>query len=127
VSHHEAWFERFEDDESQMSWVVLDSRHRVVGSVSIYDIDTQAGTAKFGRLMASQTLARPHRLGKSLSRFAIHSAECIGLHRLTLDVFETNQRAIALYRSLGFSQTGIRDRQLHMTLKLEHHAITFTN
>ena len=42
---------------------------------------------------------------------AIEWAETQGIEKLTTDTFSTNLRARALFRKVGFVETGVRQRQ----------------
>jgi RimJ/RimL family protein N-acetyltransferase len=46
-------------------------------------------------------------MGKNLLRESLVWADSTGIKKVTLNVLETNDRAIALYRRLGFVQEGI--------------------
>jgi hypothetical protein len=45
-------------------------------------------------------------LGKAMMEAGIRWARSVGIHKLTLGVFATNERALALYRKLGFEEEG---------------------
>ncbi len=45
-----------------------------------------------------------------MMRFAFHE---LGLHRIELEVFETNLRAIKTYRALGFVEEGVRRESIY--------------
>ena len=49
-------------------------------------------------------------LGRRLADEAIRAARQAGIERVELDVFASNEPAIALYRSLGFTTEGIKRR-----------------
>ena len=51
-------------------------------------------------------------LGRRLLETAIDWARAVGLSKLSLSVFTSNERAIGLYRSLGFEDEGVRRRQV---------------
>lgn len=53
-------------------------------------------------------------LGRQLLEVAVDWAAAVGLAKLTLAVFTTNARAIALYRSLGFAEEGMRRGQIRL-------------
>ena len=50
--------------------------------------------------------------GRALMETAIDWARAVGLAKLSLAVFSDNERAIALYRSMGFTEEGLRRRQV---------------
>lgn len=47
-------------------------------------------------------------LGERLMRTSIDAAAAMGMERIELEVFDTNTRAIALYRKLGFELEGVK-------------------
>ena len=53
-------------------------------------------------------------LGRSLMQTAIEWGRAIGLAKLSLRVFPDNQRAISLYRSLGFEDEGLVRGEVRM-------------
>jgi ribosomal protein S18 acetylase RimI-like enzyme len=52
--------------------------------------------------------------GRSLMEMAIAWGRAVGLAKLSLRVFPDNQRAIALYRSLGFQDEGLVKAEVRM-------------
>ena len=52
--------------------------------------------------------ARGKGLGERLARAAIGRAWAEGLERVELEVFASNERAIGLYRKLGFITEGVK-------------------
>jgi ribosomal protein S18 acetylase RimI-like enzyme len=53
-------------------------------------------------------------LGRSMMEMAIDWGRAVGLAKLTLRVFPDNQRAIGLYRSLGFHDEGVVSGEVRM-------------
>jgi ribosomal protein S18 acetylase RimI-like enzyme len=53
-------------------------------------------------------------LGRALMEMAIDWARAVGLAKLSLRVFPDNERAIALYRSLGFRDEGLVRGEVRM-------------
>ena len=51
-------------------------------------------------------------LGRQLMETAIEWARAVGIAILSLSVFTSNERAIALYRAVGFEQEGLRRAQV---------------
>lgn len=49
-------------------------------------------------------------IGKSLMIKLLEEAKAAGVERITLEVKDTNERAIRLYKSLGFTVEGLRKR-----------------
>ena len=49
-------------------------------------------------------------IGKRLALDTIRAAQASGIERVELEVFASNERAVALYRTLGFVTEGIKKR-----------------
>lgn len=58
--------------------------------------------------------SRGQGLGRALMQTAIEWARAVGVAKLALSVFTSNERAIALYRSLGFEEEGVRRAQVRL-------------
>ena len=62
-------------------------------------------------------------LGRALITTAIEWARAVGLRKLTLGVFPSNTRAVALYRSMGFVEEGVLRSHLHVAGADQDHAV----
>lgn len=77
---------------------------RIVGSIHV-----EASRHGFGEIgMAVARDWRGRGVGSALLAAGIDWARERGLHKLSLDVFAHNERAIALYRKFGFVEEGRR-------------------
>jgi diamine N-acetyltransferase len=83
-----------------------DWRH--IGNVGLHGIDLHHRRAEIGIVIGEKDC-----WGKGfgreamalMMRFGFHE---LGLHRIELEVFETNPRALKAYRALGFTEEGVR-------------------
>ena len=50
-------------------------------------------------------------MGTALLRHALDWARSVGVQKVTLEVFASNDPALALYRKLGFEEEGRRRRE----------------
>lgn len=75
-----------------------------VGAASIYNVDRQRGCAEFGRLMIDRDAAGTGGLGLDTTQAACRIAfESLGVHTVTLEVYEDNEAAKATYLKAGFT------------------------
>ena len=96
---------------------VTDSARSVVGAFTMNQHqDPEYGDVAWG--FTSPPVAVVHRLmvhpdaqrtglGRFLMRFAERRALKLGFHALRLDTLDTNVRALALYRGLGYREAGL--------------------
>jgi RimJ/RimL family protein N-acetyltransferase len=77
----------------------------LVGLVRLYDIQWMHGTAILGVSIGPDNWGRG--LGTEASALILkYGFDELGLHRIWLDVFGYNERAIHVYRKLGFVEEG---------------------
>lgn len=115
---HEAWFERYRDDDSDFVFVIEETErlHRPVGQVALYRIDWTRRTAEYGRLLIGEPEAAGHGLGQEATELLVaYAFDVLGMEELELYVFPDNAPALAIYRRCGFVQAGERDGLLRMT------------
>ena len=90
--------------------LVIDADENVVGWCDII-INATEGFRHSGQLgMGLLPAARGQGLGRKLAQAAIERAFDLGLERIELEVFASNESATALYRELGFTVEGVKER-----------------
>jgi putative acetyltransferase len=85
---------------------ILEDEGRVVGSVAVLRVSHAPGVATLGMLVVPE--ARGRGGGRRLLDAALEWSRESDLHKLQLEVFVENGRAIALYASAGFAIEGLR-------------------
>lgn len=100
--------------ERDQPFYVAESDGRVVGWCDIYVAPpnpTRPGFDHGGALgMGLDAGFRGRGLGEALLGAALEHARRIGLERVELQVYATNEPAIALYRKFGFETEGVKRR-----------------
>jgi RimJ/RimL family protein N-acetyltransferase len=86
-------------------WVLEDGEGRVVGTLGLH-VTRAAGVMALGMCIVEAFRGRGG--GRAFIEAAIAHAREIPLHKLELEVWPDNERAIALYRSAGFEVEGER-------------------
>lgn len=102
------WSERFLasfDDPSSRWFVAEDDSGSVVGAVSMHAV---RGLGELG--MAIVDGHRGAGVGRALVDRAVRWASAEGCHKVVLEVWPHNERAIRLYASVGFESEGVRRR-----------------
>jgi ribosomal protein S18 acetylase RimI-like enzyme len=94
---------------------------RLVGLVAAYLNDPAGGTGFVTSVSVEPEFAG-RGIGEELMHNCLRRARERGFGRLVLEVGTANDRAIALYRRLGFEEAGARDEFLRMTIELKGQA-----
>jgi RimJ/RimL family protein N-acetyltransferase len=85
---------------------VLEEEARIVGSLGVRE--TAPGVLALGMAVASE--ARGRGGGRALLDAALDHARAVGAHKIELEVWPDNARAISLYASAGFEVEGLKRR-----------------
>ena len=91
---------------SEVHFWILEDEGRVVGQLGIHRVSYAPGVATLGMLIVPE--ARGRGGGRLLLETALEWARESDLHKLELEVFVDNARAITLYSRAGFGVEGIR-------------------
>lgn len=101
----EHWAHSFDSISSRRTWAVEDRIGRLVGRISLREIDERKGEARlgitFGAPYVSQGLGT-----ESLMTFLDYYFNDLGYLSMVLDVAAPNQRAVRSYLRLGFRHVG---------------------
>ena len=99
------WGQFFEGSGMRRTWAVEDRSGRLIGRISLRDIDNAKAQARLGITFGAPYIGRG--LGTdALGLFLDHYFTDLGFLALLLDVAAPNQRAVRAYERLGFSYIG---------------------
>jgi len=101
LEQHQVWFHRYLNKDDDFMFVA-EVGGKLVGQVSVYGIQWEKNCAEIGRfLVAPESGGKGYmtRASEALIRLCV---DMLNLNYLFLEVIETNDRAICLYRRLGF-------------------------
>lgn len=100
------WIEAHAAAKDEALYVITDADDRCLGHVGLYKIDHRIRSAEFAIMIGDKSAWRTG-IGRACTRWALRFGfEDLALHRIYLDVLETNDRALKLYESLGFQLEG---------------------
>lgn len=110
LAEEEAWFESMlEKPERERPFAidVMDGERWLhVGGCGLFDYEDKARRAELG-IMIGNKERWDQGIGTDATRTLVqHGFKTLNLNRIKLRVFEFNQRAIAVYRRLGFIEEG---------------------
>lgn len=101
---HVQWFNWRSRDSSRRLYVIEDKAHRVIGSLTLRDIDGKR-SARLGITIGADYVSQGFGT-EALRLFLDFFFVEMGFARLVLDVAATNLRAVRCYESLGFRRIG---------------------
>ena len=104
----EAWFRSLGQGSppAEATYIVVDCDNDApLGLTTLREIDWINRTARFGLWIASEAQGRG--VGTAASAQTVDVAfGRLNLRKVALDVLATNERAVSMYRALGFSEEG---------------------
>ncbi len=105
------WFEALENRPAEERPLALDALQSDgswihIGSVGLHQIEAANRNAEFGIFIGDKAFWNSG-YGTEATRLALqHGFETLNLNRISLQVFETNPRAIHIYEKIGFILEG---------------------
>ena len=100
------WVDAHAQAKDEALYVIADADDRCLGHVGLYKIDHRIRSAEFAILVGDRK-AWGSGIGRACTSFMLgFGFEDLQLHRIYLEVLETNERARRLYESLGFVHEG---------------------
>ncbi len=110
----EEWFNRQRNDTSSRHFAILTrAEGRVIGNCGLHQIDWTNQNAIFGIFIGDKDYwdkGFGTDATRTLLRYAFEEAN---LHRIELEVFAFNLRAIRVYEKCGFKLEGVRKQALY--------------
>ncbi len=102
-----SFFKSCIEDSSRYDFILIDPKGHIIGESVINEIDLDVRSANF-RIV----IFHPQSHGKGIGTWMIHQTmsfafDILHLHRLSLDVFSFNERAIHTYEKAGFRREGV--------------------
>ena len=112
----ERWLEGLADRPDDYVFGVealIEGHWRHVGNVGLHGIERHHRRAEIGIVIGEKDAWGKGYGSEAMAlmmRFAFHE---LGLHRIELEVFESNLRALKTYRALGFVEEGVRRESIY--------------
>lgn len=103
-----SWYGTRSDQPDRLDLAVIDrATGELVGEVVLYEWDPDARSCTFRTLIGPR--GRGRGLGTEATRLIVgHGFEQLGLHRIQLEAYAYNLRALHVYEKVGFAVEGIR-------------------
>ena len=117
---HCEWFRKYaERRQEYMFFFVSREGLAPIGQGGIYSVDESVGRAEIGRFVSDPKLRGRGLFREGLILMLQYAGVSLDLREVYLEVQRENGRAIRLYRSLGFLDTGCDNSMLKMQLRLD--------
>ncbi|PFO65177.1 GNAT family N-acetyltransferase [Bacillus cereus] len=106
---NEQQLENYIESSNTLAFKVIDEdSKKVVGHISLGQIDNINKSARIGKVLVGDTKMRGRSIGKHMMKAALQIAfEELKLHRVTLGVYDFNTSAISCYEKIGFVKEGL--------------------
>lgn len=105
ASTDDSWGGRLEIGAARRSWAVENEAGRLIGRISLREIDERRGQARLGVTFGAPFVGQG--LGTdALVLFLNYFFSDLGFQTMVLDVAAPNKRAVRCYRRLGFRHVG---------------------
>ncbi|MEU6541897.1 GNAT family protein [Streptomyces sp. NPDC046859] len=103
-----SWYGSRSEQTDRLDLAVTDrATGELVGEVVLYEWDARARGCTFRTLIGPR--GRGQGLGTEATRLIVgHGFEQLGLHRIELEVYGHNARALRVYEKVGFVREGVR-------------------
>jgi RimJ/RimL family protein N-acetyltransferase len=121
-TEQEAWYNDYANKVDDIMFLI-EHKGIDVGTVALYNIDTNKRQAEFGRLMIGEETARGLKLGRqAVEEMCKFASEKLGLNTIILEVFDDNQYARKAYEEVGFKLVNSRNMNSKkiMQMKIEN-------
>lgn len=106
---NEQQLENYIESSNTLAFKVIDEKSKkVVGHISLGQIDNINKSARIGKVLVGDTKMRGRSIGKHMMKAVLQIAfEELKLHRVTLGVYDFNTSAITCYEKIGFVKEGL--------------------
>ncbi|GIN73775.1 aminoglycoside N(6')-acetyltransferase [Bacillus sp. J14TS2] len=107
-SNVQKWFESISSDNSRIDLIIcLQDNNQTIGEMAMLNIDNQNRNAVVRISIFDREFLGDGYGTEAMSLLLSFGFDILNLHRVGLDVYSFNQRAIKSYKKLGFKQEGI--------------------
>jgi len=98
------WYKTWVNGRGRISFAIDDEADRMMGQISLREINWRGGVARLGISLASDAVGKGYGT-EALRVFLRYYFGEMGFKRMVLDVAQFNRRAIRCYEKLGFTVT----------------------
>ncbi len=115
IEDHMNWFTKYQKDETRMEWVIYLINEKIaIGTIGLSSINSVNHTAEYGILIGEKDYwgqGYAFEVSQAILEFGY---TILKLTSIYLNVYESNQSAISLYKKLGFKELKTQEKVVHM-------------
>jgi len=103
VEMQEEWFKRYHENKDEIAFAIVEEQflHRIVGSLSLYNIEE--GSIEIGKIMVGDPDAHGKKVAENATKAAaVIAHEMLGKNVIIMHVYEMNIAAVKAYKNAGF-------------------------
>lgn len=120
------WYKKYLDNDKDIMFIAEEilNTNSPIGTIALYNIDTDNQTAEFGRIIIGDLESREKGFGlectNAICDFGFHQ---LGLKKIRSDVFEDNIRSLKMFKKAGFQviSTYYKNNAKVLVLELNSH------
>jgi UDP-4-amino-4,6-dideoxy-N-acetyl-beta-L-altrosamine N-acetyltransferase len=110
---HYDWYEKYVNDDRRLEFIIeIKENSRPIGTAGLNNIDYKNQKAELGIMIGEQDEQGKGYGKEAISILVQYAFNELNLQRIYLKTFYDNERAIELYRKLGFRQEGILRKEI---------------
>ena len=112
MAEEERWYEEYLKSGKSRIFAILDESGNHIGNVGLHNIDYENRSASLGIVIGEKSKRGMGYGPEALMTVLRYAFREVGLHKVSLRVFQTNTRAIMSYKTCGFREEGIEREQV---------------
>lgn len=113
LEQHRAWYQSYREKDDDFLFIV-EANNKPVGQASVYGIDWDSLRAEIGRFLVAPDEGGKGYISQACGQLMRFCAETLGITYLFLEVFESNEKAIRVYKRNGFVEEQRYDGLIRM-------------
>ncbi len=112
MAEEERWYEEYLKAGKSRIFAILEENGEHVGNIGIHNIDNENRRASLGIVLGDKEKWGQGYGSEALMTVLRYAFRELGLHKVTLRVFQSNERAIRSYKRCGFKKEGLEREQV---------------
>ncbi len=108
IEEHRTWFRNYLNNKTRMEFIIIKKENnQKIGTIGLSDIDFKNQKSEYGILIGETAEQGKGYAKESTLEIIRYGFKELNLRKIYLKVFKDNDRAINMYRKIGFLEDGI--------------------